>query len=194
MHVSRKSDVLAVPVSLPIILFMLLCAPVLADNQKGIIIRHANGLIVNGVYRVDAEIDYQLSEEATQALLHGVSLQMDIEFQVKMKRPWLWNKMIKESMLSYRLEHHPLSGNFLVTNLATGERDQFQNLAGALENLGKISNYPLVTEDRLQPDKNYLVEIRARLNKQALPAPLRPLAYLSSRWHVASPGYEWMMQ
>ncbi|HSR62486.1 MAG TPA: DUF4390 domain-containing protein [Gammaproteobacteria bacterium] len=194
MHVSRKSDVLAVPVSLPIILFMLLCAPVLADNQKGIIIRHANGLIVNGVYRVDAEIDYQLSEEATQALLHGVSLQMDIEFQVKMKRPWLWNKMIKESVLSYRLEHHPLSGNFLVTNLATGERDQFQNLAGALENLGKISNYPLVTEDRLQPDKNYLVEIRARLNKQALPAPLRPLAYLSSRWHVASPGYEWMMQ
>lgn len=194
MHVSRKSDVLAVPVSLPIILFMLLCAPVLADNQKGIIIRHANGLIVNGVYRVDAEIDYQLSEEATQALLHGVSLQMDIEFQVKMKRPWLWNKMIKESVLSYRLEHHPLSGNFLVTNLATGERDQFPNLAGALENLGKISNYPLVTQDRLQPDKNYLVEIRARLNKQALPAPLRPLAYLSSRWHVASPGYEWMMQ
>jgi len=194
MLLSRKSDVFAFSVSLPIILILLLCVPVLADNQKGIIIRHANGLIVNGMYRVDAEIDYHLSEEATQALLHGVSLQMDIEFRVKLKRPWLWNKMIEESVLSFRLEHHPLSGNFLVTNLATGERDQFQNLPGALDNLGKISNFPLITEDKLQPDKNYLVEIRARLNKQALPAPLRPLAYLSSRWHVASPGYKWMMQ
>ena len=193
MHVLKKTELAAYSVSLALLL-ALLCVTVLAENQKGIIIRQASGLIVNGAYRIDADIDYHLGEESEKALLHGVSLQIDVELRLKMKRPWLWNKTIEESVISYRLEHYPLSGQYLVTNLTTGNREQFRNLPGALDYMGKISNFPLVAENRLQEDRTYLVQVRARLNRQALPAPLRPLAYLSSRWNVSSPTHEWTLQ
>jgi len=143
---------------------------------------------------LDAYIQYQFSEETQEALEHGIALQIDINLGVKQQRKWLWDRKIKSTTMSYRLEHHPLSGHYLVTNLNNDHRKHFQNLQGALSSLGLIKNFPLFKHDILIPDNVYIAQIKAKLNIHTLPAPLRLLAYLSSNWRLTSPWYEWIIQ
>ena len=98
------------------------------------------------------------------------------------------------STISYQLEHHPLSGHYLVTNLNNYQRKHFQNLRGALDYLGKIENLPLFLREDILPDRVYIGRMRARLNIQKLPASLRPLAYLSPKWRMSSQWYKWVIK
>ena len=199
MPVSKKPDQISKyhPCSVLFVLLSLWSSVVLpADltDTKGIEIDYINGAMKEDVYSIDAHILYNFSAESREALDHGVALQIDIELRVMKRRQWLWNKTITSKVLSYRLEHHPLSGYYLVTNLIDGSRQQFQSLGGVLNFLGTIKNYPLVARGLLLPDNVYIAQIRARLNIQALPAPLRPLAYVSSKWYLASTWHDWIIQ
>lgn len=164
-----------------------------AEN-RGIEIDYAGSTLESNIYLMDARIVYHFSDETRKALDHGVSLQIDIELRVKKHRPWLWDKTVTTTELNFMLEHHPLSGNYLVTNLANGRKRQFQDLTGALDFLGTIKNHPLIPRNLLASDGKYIAQIRAGLNIQALPAPLRPLAYVSSKWQLASPWHDWTIQ
>ncbi len=196
MHASKKSDQIRI-YHLCSILFVLLSMwshAVLPENKKGIEIDNLTGVVNGDVYTIDAHILYDFGTEAREALDHGVALQIDIELRVIQRRQWLWDKAIASKVLSYRLEHHPLSGHYLVSNLVEGGRRQFQRLEIALNFLGTIKDHPLIARELLLPNNVYIAQIRARLNLQTLPAPLRPLAYASSKWRLASPWHEWIIQ
>ena len=46
----------------------------------------------NDIYHLDAEFDIQLSEEAEEALRHGIAIKIVIRFQLYRERDWLWDK------------------------------------------------------------------------------------------------------
>ncbi len=164
-----------------------------SSTAPGIDIEYAQGTLNDDTYSIDARIQYRFSEESQEALDHGVALQIDINLVAQIHRKWLWNKTIASSTLSYRLEHLPLSNNYLVTSLNDYQRRYFQDLQKALHYLGVIKNFPLLKPDIQMPENKYVARIRARLNIQALPTPLRPLAYVSSKWRLISPWYEWII-
>jgi len=145
-------------------------------------------------YLVSANFKYHLGEEIQEALDHGIALQIDIHLYAKEQRMWIWDTTIKSSTISFRLEHHPLSGHYQVTNLENYHRKHFQNLQSALDYIGLIKNYTLFKRSELQTNKKYLARIRAQLNIQNLPAPLRLLAYVSSQWRLSCPWHEWIIQ
>ena len=170
---------------------LILPLPGIADNQ-GIAIRYVTGTMIENTYMLNANIDYHFSAEAEKALVHGVALQFDIHIKVKNHRRWLWDNTISAVLLKYKLQYHPLSGYYLVTNIHNGERQQFQNLGDATDYLGKLKNYPLITRNALGADTGeYYGVINVKLDIQSLPVPLRPLAYLSTQWHLSSPVYIW---
>jgi hypothetical protein len=165
--------------------------PGMAENP-GINIKYVTGAIDENTYRVNADIDYHFNAEIGKALTHGVALQFDTRFEVKKHRTWFWDKTIRIIMLKYKLQYHPLSGYYLVTNMGNGEHQQFQHLDEATAYLGKLKNYPLVTRNILESgDDQYYGLIDVRLDIQSLPAPLRPLAYLSAQWRLSSQTYAW---
>lgn len=187
MHVFKKSD-LCFPAIVPLLLSaMLLCPGVGIAQSSGIRIESFSNVINQGVMHVSAEISYELSEETRDALDQGVALEFDVIFRVRKKRQWLWDTVVTEKMLSYRVEHQPLSGHYLVTELNNGRRHQYRTLVSALQFIGNIDAFPLVDTEMLYQQYRYTVQVMAELNIQSLPAPLRPLAYLSSQWHLASP-------
>jgi len=165
-----------------------------ANVENSIEIKHAGGEFVEENYLVSANFKYHLGEEIQEALDHGIALQIDIHLYAKEQRMWIWDTTIKSSTISFRLEHHPLSGHYQVTNLENYHRKHFQNLQSALDYIGLIKNYTLFKRSELQTDKKYLVRIRAQLNIQNLPAPLRLLAYVSSQWSLSCPWHEWIIQ
>lgn len=165
-----------------------------SNIAAGINIEKANGSFDGDKYSVGARIIFQFSKETREALEQGVALHFDINIDVKESRTWLWNKTIVISTISYLLEHHPLSGHYLVTNLNNYQRKHFQNLRRALDYLGKIENLPLFIREDILPDRVYIGRMRARLNIQKLPASLRPLAYLSPKWRMSSQWYKWVIK
>ena len=175
-----------------LVAFLLMLPQQGMSETKGIAIRYVTGAMIGNTYMVNANIDYHFSAEAEKALIHGVPLQFDTRIKVKNHRRWIWDKTISAVLITYKLQYHPLSGYYLVTNMHSGERQQFRNLDDATGYLGKLKNYPLMTRNALGADTGvYYGLINVKLDIQSLPVPLRPLAYLSTQWRLSSPTYVW---
>lgn len=168
-----------------------------SDQNKlnhGFLIKNAALALIGTEYRLNADIQFHFSKEAIKALEHGIALQIDIEVQAKKTREWLWNKKIRQKILRQKIEYHPLSDQFLITDLSTGNRHHFQNFHHAIKFLGTINSYPFLDSTVLKPEATYTAWIRVRLNTEALPTPLRLSAYISSDWQLYSPWYAWMIR
>ena len=161
------------------------------ESDQGFIVKSAELNPVGARYTLNAVIQIHFSKEVLKALEHGIALQIDIEMEIKQNRKWLWDKKIRKKILSQRLEHQPLSDQYLVTNLNTGVKHHFQSFYHALEFLGTINDYPFLELTSLEQDKKYTALVRASLNTESLPTPLRLSAYVSSDWQFTSPRYQW---
>lgn len=165
-----------------------------ADVVDRFIVENATLNPSKEAYLLNANIQYQFSDEALKALKHGVALQIDVEVWAKQSRKWMWDRTIHKTVISHRLEHHPLSNQYLITYLSTGIKHHFQNLDYALEFLGTIRAYPLFGTIVLKTDTNYTAQIRACLNTASLPTPLRLSTYIASDWQLSSPWFRWAIQ
>lgn len=171
-------------------LFILLCIHYSchANNTK---IKTTHIYLENNTYYLDASYDFELSEEAYKALRHGISFEIHADFQLNLKRTWLWNETISEKTLIYKLEHKPLTENFLTVDLSTGLRHSHDNLDAALKHIKTISKMTLFDQDLLIENKTYIARIRTYLDIESLPPPMRPQAYFSPNWDLSSEWYEW---
>lgn len=144
-----------------------------------------------GVYRLDAQIDYKLSEAAVDALDNGVPLTMQVHIQVRKDDAWIWQSDTSEYRLRYVIRYHALSGLYEVSSQGSDHRRNFVTRDAALTALGELTDLPLIEASRLEPGETYSVEMRVDLDIEALPLPLRPLAYLSPSWNLSSGWTSW---
>lgn len=148
-------------------------------------IENANTRLHDGVYQLNADINYELSEEVLEALNNGIKISMLITVKVEQPRPYLWNQLIVEKLLRYRLKYHALTGQYIV-ELGNDNQRSYLSLGSALRALGQIRALPLLSKRRLPDPKGILVRIKSELDADALPAPLRPVTWLSSHWKLSS--------
>ena len=164
-----------------------------AHAGNGFVIQQAEAELQNNVYHINANIDYSLSEEALSALKNGVPLIIKIDIAVLQERNWWWDKQIAQLEQSYLLIYHALSEKFIVHNLNTGTQENFSSLRTALATLGRIDKLPILDANLLEVDTNYLFQLHTLLDIEALPAPMRPLAYISTEWQLESDWYTWSL-
>ena len=143
-----------------------------------------------GVYHLDSRIEYSLSDEALNALKSGVPFLILMNIEVEQVR-WYWNKNLAELEQGYLLLYHALSEKFIVHNLNSGVQEHYSSLEAALNALGRISKLPLIDAKLLDPDMRYQIKMRTYLDIESLPAPMRPLAYISSDWQLDSDWVSW---
>ena len=146
-----------------------------------------------GVYRLDARIDYHFSKPALEALQNGVPLIIALEMEVRRRRSWVWNETVYSLSQRFKLEYHALSRQYLVNNLNSKERRGFSSRAAALQFMGQINGFPLLDRGLLARDERYEGALRAWLDIESLPAPLRVFAYLSDDWRLTSEWYTWSL-
>lgn len=143
------------------------------------------------VYRLNARIEYHFSNPALEALQNGVPLTVELEMEVRRRRPWLWDETVYALTQRFRLEYHALSRQYLVNNLNSGERRGFSSRTAALRFMGQIADFPLLDKGLLIPSERYEGALRVRLDIESLPAPLRVFAYLSDDWRLVSEWHAW---
>jgi hypothetical protein len=153
----------------------------------------ADTRLVDGVYRLNAVIDYDLTTPVREALLNGVELVFDVDIAVLQDHMWWWDTDVAGLGQSYRLSYHALSRQFLVENLNTGVQRTFPDLSSALHHQGIVRELPLIDASLLDKDHTYTASLRAQLALNELPLPIRMRAYLSPAWRLGSGWYTWQL-
>lgn len=152
-------------------------------------IQSAQTYLANGVYQLEATIDYSLSNEAKEALNSGIILTIELIIVIQQERWYLWDKTVASLNQRYQLKYQALTDEYVVKRLNPGTRDTYPNLTAALTALGQIVNFPLLDKHLLKADKTYQVYVQTYLDIEALPVPLRPAAYFSRQWRLISDWY-----
>lgn len=157
-------------------------------------IQHLETTQVDKVYYVSAKINYALSDDAREALNNGIPLLILLDIEVLAPRWWWWDRQIASLEQGYLLLYHALSENYIIHNLNSGTQDNFINLDQALAALGELKALPLLDANLLDSDQHYYIRMRTYLDIESLPAPMQPIAYVSSDWQLESDWYEWPLQ
>jgi len=168
-----------------------LTLPALASDAK---IRDVRTLLSDGVYRLGARVDFTLNDTLQQALQNGVPLVLELRIEVIRERDWLWAERAAHLRQRFGLQFHALTRRYLVDNYSTDVQYSFLELEEALDYIGNIYDLPLIDANLLKPQYTYWVRMRADLDIESLPTPVRLWAYLGSDWSLHSDWHQWPLQ
>lgn len=163
-------------------------------QAEGFVIQSVETRLVNKVYLMNAHIDYQFSEVALDALQNGVPLIVLLDIEVEQKRKWWFNKTIAELQQGYLLLYHALTEKYIINNLNSGAQENYDSLRSALDSLSNIKDLPIIDANLIKKGESYDVQLQTYLDLESLPAPMRPIAYISSQWRLESDWYRWPLQ
>jgi len=164
------------------------------DKDEAFTIRSVETRLVDQVYTLSAKIDFKFSAPALEALKNGVPLLVLIDLEVEKQRKWWLNKDIADLQQGYLLLYHALTEKYIINNLNSGAQENYDSLDSAINALGTIENLPILDANLTEDNGRYIVSMHAYLDLEALPAPMRPIAYISSQWRLESEWYEWPLQ
>ncbi len=146
----------------------------------------AGALVLNG------NLDLALTQKTEEALSKGIELPLIFELRLARKRTLLWDQRLASWSVRRTLQYHALSGQYLVG--AGASYDSFLSLTEALKFLGSLNELRLpLPETMTSPvlEDEYSAQLRVHLDIEALPAPLRPVAYTTPSWHLNSGWTSW---
>ncbi|MDH3265353.1 MAG: DUF4390 domain-containing protein [Gammaproteobacteria bacterium] len=180
------------------LLACLLCSGAVAQDEMErtgyFEVRSASTQSIDGVHTLDARLQLVLSSEALQALSSGVPLTIELQLEVIRARRFIWDDAVAGLAIDYELEYRPLSQRYIVQNRNSGDQDSFATLYSALNYLGRVQGLPVIDDALLEIDKNYRIRLRAVLNTQQYPAPLRLLFFWRDQWQLQSEWFEWLLE
>ncbi len=143
-------------------------------------------------YVINADIDYQLSPTAKEALHKGVPLAWDV--LIKIHQPGLLkDTIIYEKKLPYSLQFHALLNQYEVKN-PTDQAEMFLTLNSALNSMALLSDAARFDKSLLKAGQKYLLAVKTQFNREYLPVPLRPVSYFDSQWFLSSDWFVWPIQ
>lgn len=171
----------------------LLLATAAPAEDAAFVVEHAASRLDDGVYRLDASISYRFSRPVLEALENGVPLTIEVQIEVTRSR-WYWlDEGVAELSQFYLLQFHALSRRYLLISLNSGAQRSFSSLYAALQVMGRMRDLPILDKKLIKAGTRYAARLRARLDIESLPSPLRPVAYLSEEWRLVSEWYEWAL-
>lgn len=179
---------------LPMVLLLLLGqAPhALADFS----ISEIKAGMVAGKLVLSGSLDLSLGGKVEEAVSKGIPLDVDIELQLYQQRPILWARKLATWTLRRQIRYHALSGQYLVSENRGGTEilENFTSLQQALRQMGSITDLELELDPATGAEPPLVLDARASLDIESLPAPLRPVAYTSLDWHLNSGWTTWNVQ
>jgi hypothetical protein len=162
-------------------------------NMLAVTVKKAELNLKNGSYLLSAEINYRLSVKAMDALQNGIPLFWDVQIKVQKQRNYLWNKTLVNKQLRYRIQYHALLNMYRIRNENSGEMANFSTLSAALAMMSSIRGVRLMEKSEIEPENRYIAGIRVKFDREALPLPLRPTAYLNPQWYLSSDWHLWYL-
>ena len=147
-----------------------------------------------------ANLELSLSDETEEALHKGIPLSIVVELALLRARPLLWKERIDRWHFPVQIRYHALSGRYIIEQTGVGPPGtdsfgSFRNVADALAAVGGTRHFSIsVPNPPLDDGSDYRLSIRARLDIESLPVPLRLVAYISPSWRLGSGWNQWNLE
>jgi hypothetical protein len=183
MAVKFRSGILGVSIALALVLGTVPIA--FADFAVRRVEMHS----VDNRLLVSADVDLGLTEEVEDAVSNGVPLVLLTEFRI-IRSGLLWDADIDQINTRSRLRYHALSDHYIVETSTSEGIEMFRSVDDALRRIGTLRNISLALPESYAKNHHQLA-VRSRLDIDALPGPLRPMAFLSSNWRLNSNWTHW---
>lgn len=174
-----------------VLLPLLCCLWALNAEAKGIVVESMKVNHVNGLYTLDADIQYELSDVAQEALHRGVSLTFKLTIAVMVPRPLLWDQPIVKEQRRYVLSHQDLTNQYRLQRGDSPLIQNFPTLNSALSEMGSLRGIAVPLFDRAIREDSEYVGIKTWLDIESLPVPMRLLAYIRPGWRHNSGWSRW---
>ena len=145
-------------------------------------------------YLLDARINYQFSDKALEALDNGVPLTLDLHLKLERLGAWFWEEPIVDTHLRSSIRFHALAETYQVLDHTRNLQHNFVTRDAALSALGEINELSVVDAVQLNAEGIYQIRLKTSLDIEALPLPLRPLAYLQPAWKLSSGWSLWPLE
>ncbi len=171
----------------PLLLLIGCLFPLLAQGGEFQITYLKCGLDREGAHYVaNVNIQYTLSKEVREAVENGVPLKVDLSLRLRDDDAHWWDADRHQEVRSHSIHYHALARMYQVSDATTSYPRVFATLDAALNALGRIEELPVIRRDALAKGHGYTLSLQAELDLDALPLPLRPMAYLSNAWKLHS--------
>ncbi len=175
-------------------LLVLAAFPFAAWAQSRCEIRSAYVEPAEGVYQLNATINFDLPEGAREVVRQGVALTLHLEIAVLRARNYWFDHTVATLEQNYELVYHALSERYLVRNLNSGEQASFPTLDAALDALRVISNLPILDQALVDHSLRHEVSVRASIDVRTMPDALRFVLFWADDWRQRSEWYTWSPQ
>lgn len=170
--------------------FWLLPIVTFAQNYHAHVI-HAEITRQRNDYILAADIEYQLSPQASEALHNGVPIFWRVKVKLQQSQPFWFDKTLLKTELRYRLQYHALLNMYRVKNENTNVVNNFSTLTAALNNMATVRDLPLISAQALLPNTLYLVAIKVIFEDENLPLPLQIQVIANKQWQLSSDWTRW---
>jgi hypothetical protein len=160
-------------------------------------VKSAQPFLEQRALHVNAHLDLPLNPKIEEALSKGIPIDVVFEINLVKYRWWWRNMVVTDHILHRRLQFHALSRQYLVSGLHDlDSSESFGSLSQALAHAGTLEELviPLTSKKVIEADGRYLLMLRARLDIEALPMLMRPLAYATPSWRLNTGWTEWPIQ
>lgn len=144
-----------------------------------------------GVYQLNATLDFEVTEGARAAMRDGAPFTLHLEIVVRRERSYWLDEVVATLDQSYDLVYHALSDRYLVRNVNSGEQVSYATLDAALDALRVVSNLPILDQALVRQDQRHEISLRGGLDVRTMPDTLRFILFWSDDWRQRSEWYTW---
>lgn len=133
-----------------------------------------------------AELDFRLSPTAHEALRSGIVLYWDINVSVS-EAHFLafFSEPIYLHSARYSLHYNTLFNDYRVRNEQDMSLRRFSSLIDAVDYLS-IIKYDFIVLPSIQKNECIVADLNVLFDIEALPIPLRPIAYFDEGWDLST--------
>jgi hypothetical protein len=157
----------------------------------GFAVNHAEIVLTNKVYQLNARLTFDFSQDVMDAIENGVPMVLNLDIEIMRPRRYFWDEEVASLEQRYQLQYHALSEQYVVRNLNSGAQYTFFSLTAALQKIGNVDHLPIIDQQLLKNREadNYYARVRVGLGFDNLPVPLKLDALISSSWWLDSDWY-----
>jgi hypothetical protein len=156
-------------------------------------VRSAYLTVDDGVFLLNTRTEYPVNEEIRSALTDGVTLYFDLEALVERGRRLWVDATVAETLVRRELSWHAVRERYVVRDVVRGELEYYSTLEQALQAIGIVSSFPVITEPQLESDASYDISVRASMRRGSMPDAVRALVWWSDSWHRRTDWVTWSL-
>lgn len=140
----------------------------------------------DGAVLLTAQFVLDLSAPLKNAVERGLPLHFVTEYQLLRQRNLWFDKETGSGQIEWRLSYHALTRQYRLGSVRGSE--SFPSLDEAIAHMTHLRDWPVSRVDQLEPEQEYRVRVRMRLDTSRLPKPFQITALTDSEWN---PQAEW---